>query len=117
MDDMRYSSYTSAKIRSRQQAFNETGDAMVRGLDLSRITLRLISETDKKGTDEDDIKAKLQGSTLDTLRRCLYTPQDITLKDSQGHSMHFSAVFRPNRSSRYSVYSFDCCASRASLYC
>lgn len=67
---------------------------MVRELDLSRITLRLISETDKKGTDEDDIKAKLQGSTLDTLRRCLYTPQDITLKDSQGHSSRIKVSMR-----------------------
>lgn len=94
MDDMRYASYTSAKIRSRQHNFNETGDAMVRELDLSRMTLRLVTETDKKGTDEDDIKAKVAGPTLETLRRCLYTPQVITLKDSHGNESKIKVSMR-----------------------
>ncbi|KAK4626893.1 hypothetical protein CLAFUW4_04047 [Fulvia fulva] len=85
MDDMKFAAYTSAKTRSKNHTFNETGDAMVRELDLSRITLRLVSETDKKGTDDDDIKAKLTGPTLDTLKRCLYTPQVVSMKDEHGH--------------------------------
>ena len=73
MDDMLFASYTSAKTRSRNYSFNETGDAMVRELDLSKITLRLVEEVDEKGDDENDrhIKAKLQGQTLDVLRQAL----------------------------------------------
>lgn len=60
---------------------------MVRELDLSRITLRLVTEQDKKGEDdEDDVKAKITGPTLDTLKRCLYTPTQISLRDSQGRT-------------------------------
>lgn len=48
------------------------GDAMVRELDFSKITLRLTEEVDKKGEGkEDHVLAKLTGPTLDTLRRCL----------------------------------------------
>lgn len=72
MDDMLFSAYTSAKIRSKHYTFNEVGDAMVRELDLSRITLRLVEEVDKKGDGGDDhVKAKLVGNTLDVLRRSL----------------------------------------------
>lgn len=45
---------------------------MVRELDFSKITVRIIEHIDKKGEgDEDHVIAKLTGSTLDTLRRCL----------------------------------------------
>ena len=45
---------------------------MVRELDFSKITLRIIEHIDKKGEgDEDHVIAKLTGNTLDTLRRCL----------------------------------------------
>ena len=85
MDDMLYPAYSTGKIKTANYTFNEIGDAMVRELDLSRITLRLVTEQDKKGEDdEDDIKAKITGQTLDTLKRCLYTPTQIALKDSQG---------------------------------
>jgi Ca2+-dependent lipid-binding protein len=61
------------------------GDAIVRELDFSKITLRLIEHVDKKGDDGDDhVIAKLSGSTLDTLKRCLYTPTQLTLKDDKG---------------------------------
>lgn len=50
----------------------EAGDAMVRELDFSEITLRLVEHSDKKGEGNDDhVIAKLKGPTLDTLRRCL----------------------------------------------
>ncbi|KAF2469193.1 tricalbin [Lindgomyces ingoldianus] len=85
MDDMVFSSYSSAKIKSKNMTFNEVGDTMVRELDFSKITLRLIEHIDKKGEgDEDHVIAKLTGSTLDTLRRCLYTPTQLTLKDNHG---------------------------------
>lgn len=81
MDDHLFPSYSTSKAKHANHNFNETGDAMVRELDLSRITLRLVSEVDKKGEDdEEDIKGKIQGPLLDTLRQCLYTPTQFTLK-------------------------------------
>ena len=50
------------------------GDAFVRELDVSKITLRLKEKQDKKGDNEHDndhTVAKLQGNTLDVLQRCL----------------------------------------------
>jgi hypothetical protein len=45
---------------------------MVRELDFSKITLRLIEHIDNKGDGDDDhVIAKLTGNTLDTLRNCL----------------------------------------------
>jgi hypothetical protein len=45
---------------------------MVRELDFSKITIRILEHIDKKGeNDEDHVIAKLTGNTLDTLRRCL----------------------------------------------
>ncbi|KAF2655015.1 tricalbin [Lophiostoma macrostomum CBS 122681] len=85
MDDMAFPSYSSAKIKSKAMTFNEVGDTMVRELDFSKITLRIIEHIDKKGeADEDHVIAKLTGNTLDTLRRCLYTPTQLTLKDNHG---------------------------------
>lgn len=59
---------------------------MVRELDLSMITLRLVSEVDKKGEGRDvkNIRAKLTGSTIDVLRKALYNPTQLTLKDVNG---------------------------------
>ncbi|KAF2186388.1 tricalbin [Zopfia rhizophila CBS 207.26] len=85
MDDMAFSSYSSTKIKSKNVTFNEVGDTMVRELDFSKITLRLVEKIDRKGEgDEDHIIAKLTGNTLDTLRRCLYTPTQLILKDDHG---------------------------------
>lgn len=50
------------------------GDAFVRELDVSKITLRLKEKQDRKGDNEHDNDhtiAKLQGNTLDVLQRCL----------------------------------------------
>lgn len=48
---------------------------MVRELDLSKITLRLVEEVDKKGEgDTEHIKAKLTGDTLSVLRQALVSP-------------------------------------------
>jgi Ca2+-dependent lipid-binding protein len=61
------------------------GDTMVRELDFSKITLRIIQHLDKDGDGDDDhVVAKLTGSTIDTLRRCLYTPTQLILKDKHG---------------------------------
>lgn len=95
MDDMLFPSYSSSKARSRQTQFGESkfllpnailigadlcpvvGDAFVRELDVSKITLRLRAKEDKKGEGNSDATiAKLTGSTLDTLRRCLVSVGD-----------------------------------------
>ncbi|EME83310.1 uncharacterized protein MYCFIDRAFT_203585 [Pseudocercospora fijiensis CIRAD86] len=94
IDDMKYPAWQSAKTKSRTHNFNETGDAMIRELDLSRITLRIVSDTDIKDDKDDDIKAKLSGSTLETLKRCLYTPAVITIKDPHGHSNNIKVSMR-----------------------
>lgn len=58
------------------------GDAFVRELDVSKITLRLREKEDKKGDhDEEGIVAKLTGSTLDVLQRCLARlPTSLNIK-------------------------------------
>jgi len=48
------------------------GDAIIRELDLSKITLRLIQHIDHDGkATENNVMAKLSGPTLQTLQRCL----------------------------------------------
>ena len=87
MDDMLYPVYTTAKARSRTYNFNETGDAMIRELDLSKITLRMVTDTDRNADEiekDEDVKCKLVGNTAEVLKRCLYTPTQLSLKDSQG---------------------------------
>ncbi len=45
---------------------------MIRELDFSKITLRIMEHIDKEGDgDTDHAIAKLVGNTVDTLRRCL----------------------------------------------
>ena len=81
MDDHLFASYTSAKIKSRKHKFQETGDAFVRELDFSRITVRLVGKKDDsgKGTDDDHILAQLQGNTMQVLQQCLYKESELTL--------------------------------------
>ena len=49
------------------------GDAFIRELDVSRVTLRLNEKQDKKGDSDHDEHtiAKLHGNTIDVLQRCL----------------------------------------------
>lgn len=85
MDDMVFPSYTSSKARQRTHKFGEVGDAFIRELDVSQITLRLTEKTDKKGEgDSDHVIAKLKGLTLTTLQQCLYKPTELTLKGADG---------------------------------
>lgn len=85
IDDMVFPSYTSSKARQRSHKFGETGDAFIRELDVSQITLRLTEKTDKKGeTDPEHVIAKLKGPTLTTLQQCLYKPTELTLKGTDG---------------------------------
>ena len=48
------------------------GDAMVREMEFSKITLQITGEADQKGEGKESrVKAKLVGNTVETLRRCL----------------------------------------------
>lgn len=85
MDDQVFPAYTSSKIRQREHRFGETSDAMVRELDMSRITLRLSEKADKTGKgDQEDVVAKLTGPMLTTLQQCLYKPTELVLKGNNG---------------------------------
>ncbi|KAL2010877.1 hypothetical protein VTN00DRAFT_3595 [Thermoascus crustaceus] len=84
MDDHMFPSYTSPKIRTKVATFGDVGDAFVRELDVSRITLRLVDKTDRKDDKDDHTIAKLTGDTLPTLQRCLYTPTELVLRSNDG---------------------------------
>ncbi|KAK2756132.1 hypothetical protein FQN54_005540 [Arachnomyces sp. PD_36] len=85
MDDHVFPAYTSPKIKSKHAVFGDIGDAFVRELDASKITLRLVEKTDTKGEEgSDHAIAKLTGPTLPTLKQCLYKPTELTLRSSDG---------------------------------
>jgi Ca2+-dependent lipid-binding protein len=95
MDDQAFPAYSSAKIRQRDHHFGETSDAMVREIDMSRITLRLTEKMDKTGKqDEDDIVAKLTGPTLTTLQQCLYKPTELTLRSTNGAANKVTVILK-----------------------
>ena len=72
MDDMLFPSFRSSRARTANASFNETGDAIVRELDVSRITLQLRLKGEQRGEGEDDaILAKLTGPTLEVLQQGL----------------------------------------------
>lgn len=84
MDDMMYPAYSTAKIKSQNQKFDEIGDCVVRELDFSKVTIRLRESRKDKEHDEDDIVAKLTGDTMSTLKQCLNNPTVLTLKHNNG---------------------------------
>lgn len=85
MDDHSFPSYTTTKAKTRNYQFNETGDAFVRELDFSRITLRLVEKVGKPGDDEDEhVLAKVAGQTLQILQRSLYQTHQLTLRGEDG---------------------------------
>ena len=58
------------------------GDAIVRELDMSKITLRLVQKEDKKGGEQsaENVYAKLVGDTLQVLQKCLVSQRTPTIK-------------------------------------
>ncbi|KAF8419946.1 hypothetical protein EV426DRAFT_576746 [Tirmania nivea] len=84
MDDMMFPTYSTAKIKSHNQKFDEVCDSVVRELDFSKVTIRLRESSNDKEHDEDDIIAKLTGDTLSTLKQCLNNPTILTLKHNNG---------------------------------
>ncbi|KAL7269910.1 Tricalbin-2 [Rhizina undulata] len=81
MDDMLFPAYSTAKIRSKHMKFDEIGDAFVRELEFSRLTLRL--KEHGKDSEAEEI-AKLTGNTMETLKQCLNNPTILTLRDKDG---------------------------------
>ncbi|KAA8913371.1 C2 domain-containing protein [Sphaerosporella brunnea] len=81
MDDMLYPAFSTARIRTKNIRFDEIGDAMVRELEFSEITLRLREHGDH---GDDGVMAKLSGSTLETLKMCLNNPTVLSLKSKDG---------------------------------
>ncbi|KAJ5144673.1 Tricalbin [Penicillium atrosanguineum] len=84
MDDYMFPAYTSAKIHSTTLKNTDIGEAFVRELEFSKITLRLVNKDNHKDNKEDNIVAKLTGDTLPTLQRILYTPTELILRSNTG---------------------------------
>ena len=86
IDDNAFPSYVTSKARQKVHQFNETGDAFVRELDMSQMTLRLNEKTVKDQDEEEseEFIAQLKGQTLLTLQQCLYKPTELTLKSKNG---------------------------------
>ena len=56
------------------------GDAIVREIDVSRITVRLVEKSERNGEDEKHVLAKLSGDLLPVLRQCLNTESELTIQ-------------------------------------
>lgn len=77
MDDFLFPAFMSSKIRIRKGKLDEIGDAFVRELEFSRITLRLVEH--HKNKDYGELIAELKGNTLSLLKQCLHKPTVLTL--------------------------------------
>lgn len=73
VDDMAFPSYVSSVAHQKTHKFEELGDCVVREIDVSRLTLivRENKSEDAQAGNDDNIVARLQGNTLDTLKQCL----------------------------------------------
>ena len=95
MDDHLFPSYVTSKARGKTNQFLETGDAFVRELEMSKITLRLTQQTDSSGQkDEEHVLAKLTGETLTTLRQCLDKPTELTIRGGDGSTSRVTVKLR-----------------------
>ncbi|KAF5866753.1 hypothetical protein ETB97_009910 [Aspergillus alliaceus] len=84
MDDYMFPAYTSPKVRSKSAKIEDIGDAFVRELEFSKITLRIVDKEDPKANSDEHTIAKLTGDTLSTLHRILYTPTELILRSDSG---------------------------------
>lgn len=71
IDDYMFPAYTSPKIHSQTVKSSDIGEAFVRELEFSKLTLRLVSKDNPKDSSEENTVAKLTGDTLSTLQRIL----------------------------------------------
>ncbi|KAJ5975097.1 Tricalbin [Penicillium waksmanii] len=86
MDDYMFPAYVSPKIHSNTLTSSDIGEAFVRELEFSKITLRLVNKDDPKDSSEEHTVAKLTGDTLPTLQRILYNPTELVLPATNGES-------------------------------
>ncbi|KAJ5778668.1 Tricalbin [Penicillium odoratum] len=84
IDDYMFPAYTSPKIHSQTVKTADIGEAFVRELEFSKLTLRLVNKDDPKDSSEEHTVAKLTGDTLPTLQRILYTPTELVLRSNSG---------------------------------
>ncbi|KAL4991822.1 hypothetical protein BDW68DRAFT_127780 [Aspergillus falconensis] len=95
MDDYMFPVWSSPKIRTKTAKVEDIGDAFVRELEFSKITLRLVEKLNANNDDDEHIVAKLTGDTFSTLQRILYTPTELVLRSTDGE------VSRVTVSARY----------------
>ena len=76
IDDYMFPAYTSPKIHSQTVKSSDIGEAFVRELEFSKLTLRLVSKDNPKDSSEENTVAKLTGDTLSTLQRILVSHHD-----------------------------------------
>ncbi|KAJ5707921.1 hypothetical protein N7488_007722 [Penicillium malachiteum] len=84
IDDHMFPAYISPKIHGHTVKTSDIGEAFVRELEFSKLTLRLVNKDDPKDSSEDHTVAKLTGDTLPTLQRILYTPTELVLRSNSG---------------------------------
>ncbi|KAJ5109414.1 Tricalbin [Penicillium angulare] len=84
IDDYMFPAYVSPKIHSHTVKSSDIGEAFVRELEFSKLTLRLVNKDDPKDSSEEHTVAKLTGDTLPTLQRILYTPTELILRSNSG---------------------------------
>ncbi|KAJ5175605.1 uncharacterized protein N7482_001482 [Penicillium canariense] len=84
MDDYMFPAYVSPKIHGKTMKTSDIGEAFVRELEFSKMTLRLVNKDDSKESSEEHTVAKLTGDTLPTLQRILYKPTELVLRSNTG---------------------------------
>ncbi|PKY00542.1 putative membrane bound C2 domain protein [Aspergillus campestris IBT 28561] len=84
MDDHMFASYSTGKIRTKVAQIEDIGDAFVRELEFSKVTLRIVDKDDHEDNSDEHTVSKLTGDTLSTLQRILYTPTELSLRSSDG---------------------------------
>ncbi|KAJ5895604.1 Tricalbin [Penicillium taxi] len=95
MDDHMHPAYISPKIHTQVVTTSDVGEAFVRELEFSKITLRLVKKDNAKDSSEENAVAKLTGDTLATLQTILYNPTELQLRSNSGE------VSRVTVSARY----------------
>jgi hypothetical protein len=84
IDDYMFPAYTSSKIHSKTLNSSDIGEAFVRELEFSKMTVRLVHKNDPNDSSEENTVAKLTGNTLTTLQHILYEPKELVLRSNTG---------------------------------
>lgn len=95
VDDDLFPTYESENIKTTNHTFNEFGDLMIRELEFSRITFRLVGFGPRQRVIKPkDILAIAQGGALPTIQRGLYTPTTIELRHDDGKVSRLNLSFK-----------------------